>query len=139
MDFITLVQDMSKDCDLLLEVGPGKVLSGLARTIIAASNEEDVPSCFPLETEPEQDKDLHHFLARYFVQGGNVKWQALYEDRLIRPFTPVDERVFLTNPCERPFPEQEEGLASPLFLQDYWGTERLSVFWLNMPGFRRKN
>ncbi|WPD24620.1 MAG: SDR family NAD(P)-dependent oxidoreductase [Candidatus Electrothrix scaldis] len=136
VDFITLVQDMSKDCDLLLEVGPGKVLSGLARTIIAASNEEDVPSCFPLETEPEQDKDLHHFLARYFVQGGNVKWQALYEDRLIRPFTPVDERVFLTNPCERPFPEQEEGLASPLFSSGLLGggkAERVLAKYAGIP------
>ena len=112
VDFISLIQEMSKECDLLLEVGPGRVLTGLARSIIAKDiareNEEegeDGPACFPLETEPDRDGDLNLFLANYFVRGGTINWHALYEDRLIRPFTPVDERLFLTNPCERPFPE----------------------------------
>ena len=112
VDFISLIQEMSKECDLLLEVGPGRVLTGLARSIlandIAKKNEEkgqDGPTCFPLETKPEQDRDLNVFLANYFVRGGTINWHVLYDDRLVRPFTPADERLFLTNPCERPFPE----------------------------------
>ncbi|MCI5123845.1 MAG: acyltransferase domain-containing protein [Candidatus Electrothrix sp. AR5] len=111
VDFISLVQEMSKECDLLLEVGPGRVLTGLARSIIAKKNEgegEDGPTCFPLEAKPGQDKDLNLFLANYFIRGGTINWHALYEDRLVRPFTPIDERLFLDNPCERPFPEQKE-------------------------------
>jgi len=125
VDFISLIQEMSKECDLLLEVGPGRVLTGLARSIIAKDiakeNEgegEDGPTCFPLETEPDRDRDLNLFLANYFVRGGTINWHALYEDRLVRSFTPVDERVFLANPCERPFPEhfpeqKEQSLSLP--------------------------
>ncbi|MCI5167416.1 MAG: polyketide synthase, partial [Candidatus Electrothrix sp. GM3_4] len=105
VDFISLVQEMSKECDLLLEVGPGRVLTGLARNILATRNEEESLPCFSLESEPEQDRDLNIFLAAYFVHGGTIDWHALYENRLIRPFMPVDERLFFDNPCERPFPE----------------------------------
>ncbi|MCI5133212.1 MAG: hypothetical protein D3904_17280, partial [Candidatus Electrothrix sp. EH2] len=110
VDFISLVQQMSRECDLLAEVGPGRVLTGLARNIIGegAENEKTAPFCFALESEPEQDRGLHLFLAAYFVHGGAVNWTALYEDRLVRPFTPAAKRVFLTNPCERPFPEHTD-------------------------------
>lgn len=80
------------------------MLTGLARSIIAKENGEDRgngedgPICFPLETKPEQDRDLNLFLANYFVRGGTINWHALYEDRLVRSFTPVDERVFLPIP-----------------------------------------
>lgn len=116
VDFISLVQEMSRECDLLLEVGPGRVLTGLARNITgeATGNEKTTPFCFPLESEPEQDKDLHLFLANYFVRGGTINWPALYEDRLVRPFIPAAERIFLTNPCELPFPEHKEKAPSSL-------------------------
>ncbi|MCI5113406.1 MAG: SDR family NAD(P)-dependent oxidoreductase [Candidatus Electrothrix sp. AX1] len=101
VDFITLVQEISRECDLLLEVGPGRVLTGLAQSILA-DRDREAPLCFAVETTPEQDRDLNIFLANYFVRGGTVHWHVLYEDRLVRPFTPSHERVFLTNPCERP-------------------------------------
>ncbi|MCW5203122.1 SDR family NAD(P)-dependent oxidoreductase [Desulfobulbus sp. US4] len=123
VDFISLVQEMSKECDLLLEVGPGRVLTGLARSIIVKKNEGeggDGPICFPLETKSEQDRDLNLFLAAYFVRGGTINWHALYEDRLVRPFTLADDRLFLANPCERPFPEhfpeqKEQSLSLPSY------------------------
>uniref|UniRef100_UPI004055BA3C SDR family NAD(P)-dependent oxidoreductase n=1 Tax=Candidatus Electrothrix sp. TaxID=2170559 RepID=UPI004055BA3C len=110
VDFITLLQGMRTKCDLILEVGPGRVLSGLANTTIKP---DDPPVCFPVESRPGQDRDLNLFLAVYFVHGGTVNREALYADRLVRPFRPVSERSFLSNPCERPFPVQPMQPAAP--------------------------
>jgi acyl transferase domain-containing protein/acyl-CoA thioesterase FadM/acyl carrier protein len=101
VDFIGLVQEMSTNCDLLLEVGSGRVLTGLSQAIIEESKEKK-QLCFSTEAKPGQDREMNLFLANYFIRGGKINWHALYEDRFIRPFTPYDERVFLTNPCERP-------------------------------------
>ncbi|MCI5151100.1 MAG: hypothetical protein D3916_17245, partial [Candidatus Electrothrix sp. MAN1_4] len=102
VDFIALIEHMQSKCDLLVEVGPGRVLSGLAEAI----NGKKGPLCFPIETQAGQDKDLNLLLAVSFVHGGDINWQELYADRLVRPFVPAAKRSFLTNPCERPFPEQ---------------------------------
>ncbi len=129
VDFIGLVQEMSTDCDLLLEVGPGRVLTGLAQAIIGDSHDNDL-LCFPAETEPGQDRDMNLFLANYFIRGGRINWHGLYEDRLVRPFVPYDERIFLTNPCERSLSEHKETRfsvpASPLLGNNTLGaTDRL--------------
>ena len=42
-------------------------------------------------------------LARLFVQGVNIDWRVLYEGRLLRPFVPPSERLFIENPCEQEF------------------------------------
>ncbi len=99
VDFVAVVHAMARECDLLLEVGPAKVLSGLARAITGDRG----PLCLPVESRPGRDGDLHLCLAHLFVQGGEINWQALYEDRLVRPFVPASARAFIVNPCERPF------------------------------------
>jgi len=97
VDFISMIENMTAKCDLMVEVGSGKVLSGLVSTI------PDSCKCFPLESKPGNDFDLNNFLAYYFVNGGEIKWEALYENRLVRPFIPAAEKTFIVNPCERPF------------------------------------
>lgn len=99
VDFVSLVKAIASECDLLVEVGSGKVLSDLANAIIATSGF----SCLPLESKPECDQDLNTFLGSFFVHGGAVNWEALYENRLVRPFVPASQRIFIENPCERPF------------------------------------
>jgi len=99
VDFISLVKAITLECDLMVEVGPGRVLSGLANTITTASG----PLCLPLESKPGCDRDLNTFLGSFFVHGGEVNWKALYENRLVRPFIPASQRIFIENPCERPF------------------------------------
>jgi len=98
VDFLSLVKNFSLECDIIAEVGPGKVLSGLANAI----NGPNGPVCFPVESKAGVFKDLNTFLAAYFIQGGSVRWEALFEDRLIRPFIPASKRLFIENPCERP-------------------------------------
>ncbi len=99
VDFTSLLQSMHKECDLFVEVGPGKVLSNLVKANLHSKN----LLCVPLESQPGHTRDFNIFLARYFVQGGNINWDELYQDRLIRPFLSTEEREFFISPCERPF------------------------------------
>jgi len=99
VDFISLVKAISSECDLLIEVGPGKVLSGLANSI----NGTDGIGCLPIESQGGQDRDLNTVLAGIFVNGSNINWDLLYENRLVRPL--VWPRNFIVNPCEKPFQE----------------------------------
>ncbi|NJR57474.1 MAG: type I polyketide synthase [Cyanobacteria bacterium CRU_2_1] len=98
VDFMALVQAIAPTCDLLVEVGTGKVLSGLANAITHGNH----PMCFPVEAKAGSDRSLNTFLASFFVQGGAIRWNALYENRLVRPFVPASQRLFIRNPCENP-------------------------------------
>jgi len=99
VNFVSLVKTLAQTCDLLLEVGPGKVLSGLVSDIAGSKG----PHCLPVESKPGLDRDLNVVLAALFVRGSEINWQALYENRLVHPFVPASERIFIENPLERPF------------------------------------
>ncbi len=99
VDFVSLIKRMVQECDILLEVGPGRVLTDLAGKIIGNSG----PVCVPIEEQPGQNSDLNVFLGNYFVHGGDINWTGLFAGRLIRPFTPSFNLAFIENPCERPF------------------------------------
>ncbi len=109
VDFIALAGNMTKECDMLIEVGPGRVLSDLARSITADAG----VFCLPVEARAGDDRSLNTVLACYFVHGGTVKWPALFQSRLVRSFIPASRRVFIENPCERPLlPVGDEMLKS---------------------------
>lgn len=97
VDFVALAHRLTEECDLLIEVGPGRVLSGLMGDTVGAD-----PVCLPVAAKPGADRDLNVVLAAAFVRGAAVRWQELYRNRLVRPFVPAHERVFIDNPCERP-------------------------------------
>lgn len=99
VDFISLVESVSNECDLLVEVGSGRVLSGLVNATIDQKN----LTCFPIESKAGCDRDLNTVLANFYVRGGSVNWEALYENRLIRPFIPPSAQNFIENQCEKPF------------------------------------
>jgi acyl transferase domain-containing protein len=104
VDFISLYQQIARQCDFLLEVGPGKVLSGLTAEIT------EFPLCLPLESQVGNTRDLNTAIAAIFVQGTGINWNFFYENRLIRPFIPASERLFIDNPCERSFDFEPEEL-----------------------------
>lgn len=84
-------------CDVLIEVGPGAVLSGL-------SNETAGPSgtlCLPLESKPGRDRDLNTALAYLFTRGAEIDLLRLWDQRLIRRFKSAAELSFIVNPCEK--------------------------------------
>jgi acyl transferase domain-containing protein/NAD(P)-dependent dehydrogenase (short-subunit alcohol dehydrogenase family)/acyl-CoA thioesterase FadM/acyl carrier protein len=96
VNFIDMIHAMSNVCDFFLEVGPGKVLTGLVRDI----QNENAASCLPLAPTPEGDIDLNRALAALYIHGADIQWSLLYNKRLIRPFLPPSKRLFIENPCE---------------------------------------
>lgn len=100
VDFVAMITAMSQECDLFLEVGPGRILSGLTSAILGA---ERAMPCLPVEAEPGQDQDLNVLLAELFVRGGQIRWQELYAERLVRPFIAPHQKIFIENQCEHPF------------------------------------
>ena len=99
VDFVALVERMQSACDLLIEVGPGAVLSKLVDEIVGPGG----PPCLPVASRPDVDRDLNRVAARAFAMGIDVRWSALQDGRLVRPYVPASARLFLDNPCERPF------------------------------------
>lgn len=96
VDFIALAHAMRRECDLMVEVGPGRVLTDLVKSIF----EDGGAFCFPLEPRAGDDRALNVFLGAYYAHGGAITWPALFENRLVRPFVPASKRVFIENPCE---------------------------------------
>jgi enediyne polyketide synthase len=99
VDFVKALRAMAAECDVLIECGPGRVLTGLAQETL--SDTRSTP-CSVAARVSSQD-DLHATLARLFVAGANLEWPVLFASRLVRPYRPAAERVFIENPLERPF------------------------------------
>ncbi|BBO69236.1 hypothetical protein DSCA_31660 [Desulfosarcina alkanivorans] len=106
VDFIGLVGEMAQACDLIVELGPGRVLTGLAGDIVGEAG----PACLPVEGRAGGFSDLHRVLGAMFAHGVPMNWEALFENRLIRPFVPADQKSFVVNPCET-LPRNEGGDA----------------------------
>ncbi len=108
VNFMRMVERMRRDCDFFVEVGPGRVLSGLVDDIVGSEE----GACVPVAAKPDADRDLNRVLGHAFINGVEINWAALYEKRLVRPFVPPSERVFIDNPCERPLAPSESTSGS---------------------------
>jgi enediyne polyketide synthase len=101
-----------KGYDLLIEVGPGQVLSGLARDIT------DVP-VVALDAGGPSLKGLFEAVGTAFALGAPVRTAALYGDRFTRPISLDWKPKFFANPCELApstpggAPAQTDRLAEP--------------------------
>lgn len=80
--------------DLVLELGPGRVLTGLvssiAPTVPALAVDTDSPSLVPLLTA----------VAAAFTLGAPVRPDALFAGRVVRPLDLERPMTFLASPCE---------------------------------------
>ena len=81
------------DCDLVIEVGPGEVLAGLAGDFLT-------PSVFSTDAGCESLAPFLGALGAAFVAGVNIRHDLLYRDRLIRPIDLTRRPSFFVNPCE---------------------------------------
>lgn len=90
--FVEAIDGLS-ECDLLIEVGPGTILSRLASECIG------VPAV-SLEVESNSLAGLFKSLAAAFVLGSPLDLSYLAQTRFSRPFDVRHEPSFLTNPCE---------------------------------------
>ncbi len=92
--FAQAVELAAKDIDLFVEVGPGRVLSGLAAAVA------DVPAV-ALDTDDESLSGLLRVAGAAYVIGAPVDHAALFHGRLIRPLQVGAEFTFLASPCEQ--------------------------------------
>ena len=126
VDFYSMIKEMAVTCDLFLEIGTGRVLSGLVSEITGDKG----PVCMPVESEPFNNQDLNRALAVLFINGIDINWERLYANRLIRPFIPLNKQIFIESPCERPFdspvPEMETSSAALLLIRHLEDNIKLS-------------
>lgn len=108
VNFIDAIKTIKEECDVFVEIGPGKVLGGLA-----ASISKDVKS-FSVEAQAKDDVSFNTMLANLFVRGVNLVVKEIYADRLIRDFVPAYQKTFIVNPLERPFPEDFDNSDMPV-------------------------
>ena len=94
VDFVSLVRALAAGVDLLLEVGPGGVLSSLVPEILGEAG----PPCLPLESRPGRDVDFNVAMAAAHAFGVPVRWERLCEGRVVRLFRPAMERILHHQP-----------------------------------------
>ncbi len=92
--FHQAVQRMAAEVDLLVEVGPGRVLSGLAADIAPAT------PVVALDADGASLAGLLSATAAAYVLGAPVRHDLLFSDRFTKPL-PIDKQFrFFVNPCE---------------------------------------
>ncbi|MEV4483215.1 type I polyketide synthase [Micromonospora coxensis] len=91
--FAQAVALAAKEVDLFVEVGPGRILSDLARTDVT------VPTV-ALDTDDETMASVLRVAAAAYVVGAARVHPQLFDGRLVRPLKDVDEFTFFTSPCE---------------------------------------
>lgn len=92
--FCEAVGRMKDDVDLLIEVGPGRVLTSLAADILPS-----IPAT-ALDADSGSLSGLLHAVAAAYVHGAPVRHAELFTGRLIRPLPLDKEFRFLASPCE---------------------------------------
>ena len=79
------------EVDLWIEVGPGRVLSGLASATVGAP-------VVPVESGTASQRGFLEAVAAAFEMGAPVRAEALFAGRFARPFK--GRHKFFVNPCE---------------------------------------
>jgi len=100
---------LAERVDMLIEVGPGRVLTGLL-------DANDVGPVIPVDAGGESLSGLLRAVGCAFAMGAPVQDAELFEDRFTRPFALDWAPSFLANPCEEA-PDVEGG-AAPNLLPD---------------------
>jgi enediyne polyketide synthase len=118
--FIDAVTKAAEEVDLFLEVGPGRVLSGLVAEFA------NVP-VVALDASSASLKGLLQAIGAAFVLGAPVHHRALFADRFTRPFALNWHPRFFVNPCELApkFPEESEPAALKLDIKSLPNPDRM--------------
>jgi len=96
VNFVAMAKEMKDLCDVFIEVGPGRTLSGLCRDIFG---EDDI--CTPVAANALA-WNPNPAVAVAFVNGASIDWQKFYAKRLIRTYISPSARLYLSNPAENP-------------------------------------
>ncbi|HEY3956717.1 MAG TPA: type I polyketide synthase [Streptosporangiaceae bacterium] len=119
--FSAALAQLGAHADLLIEVGPGRVLSGLAADLAPGT------PVIPLETDGNSLAGLLSAVAAAYVLGAPVRHAALFDGRFTRPLPLDKEFRFFTSPCETvpadpgvPAPAGQAGPAAAPAPADPW-------------------
>ncbi|RSM56197.1 erythronolide synthase [Amycolatopsis sp. WAC 01376] len=82
-------------CDLVVEVGPGQVLTGLVKQIAPET------PVLPTDSDGRSLAPLLRVIGAAYVLGAPVEVPALFTGRVVRPFPLDRDPVFLASPCEQ--------------------------------------
>ncbi|MEW2548179.1 type I polyketide synthase [Streptomyces sp. NPDC047002] len=92
--FEQALTELAADVDLLIEVGPGRILRGLAATVCP-----DVPAV-AMETDSTSLTGTLSAFAAAYALGAPVRTEPLFADRFARPLALDKEFSFLASPAE---------------------------------------
>lgn len=102
VNFAELTHNILNNSDVLIEVGPGRILSGLIK-----QNSKNKEFCLPVSNPISPDQSFNKIVANLFVSGLALNIDLLFTNRLVRPYIPVLQKHFIQNPCERPLKDPE--------------------------------
>lgn len=109
VDFHAVARLATDECDVLVEIGSGAVLSRLSNETAGV----DGTLCLPLESKSGRDRDLNSALGYLFTQGAEINLAKLWDQRLIRRFRSTAELSFIENPCEKDLLEPSATAQAP--------------------------
>lgn len=109
VNFVPMMDEMKGAADLLIETGPGRVLSNLNNSYI--SNLRTLPT----EAFANDDESLNSVLAALFAYGCAIDWEAVYRNRYLRKFEYPQSKSFIASPCEsKPEINTDEKSSGPI-------------------------
>ncbi|MGI5238425.1 type I polyketide synthase [Dactylosporangium sp. CA-139066] len=109
--FAAAVGALRGDADVLVEVGPGRVLTGLARRLV------DIP-VVATDTDDESLATFLTAVGTLWALGHPIEPGPLFADRRVRPLDLEATPRYLTNPCEAAPEDLVEAAAAEPGAQD---------------------
>ena len=92
--FLEAVAEAAEDVNLWIEVGPGRVLTGLV-------SQSELAPAVAIDAGGSSLVGLLSAVGAAFALGTRISAEALFEGRLTRPFDPDRTPKFFANPCEQ--------------------------------------
>ena len=124
VNFVKALETVAAEqCDVYVELGPGAVLSGLAKATLGDSAKQVYST--DIGDRGQYAQHLNKLLAYLFVSGVPLNIDKLYEGRFYRTFSLPYQVQFIGSPCEVPVPPiklnigEHQGLSQLAFAQAY--------------------